>query len=95
MKCKSNIIQSERRICTSGGDNQKSKRNISLPIFGVECLKKHKTLQNKLKLKFGNAYEDNDLKYSHATTLLLLDENPKVVSEQLRHTQRRDHIKYV
>jgi integrase len=83
--------------------------------------KKHKALQNELKLKFGNAYEDNDLvvasglgrpvdpadinrdmkyvikknnlppisfhdlKHTHATTLLLLGENPKVVSERSGH----------
>ncbi len=98
-----------------------SKRTISLPSFAVQCLKKHKALQDELKLKFGNAYEDNDLvvasglgrpidpadinrdmkyvikkynlppisfhdlRHTHATTLLLLGENPKVVSERLGH----------
>jgi integrase len=98
-----------------------SKRTISLPSFAVQCLKKHKALQNELKLKFGNTYEDNalviasglgrpidpadnnrdmkyvikknnlppisfhDLRHTHATTLLLLGENPKVVSERLGH----------
>jgi integrase len=118
MKCKSNIIQVKEGFVLQA-ITKKSKRNISLPIFGVECLKKHKTLQNKLKLKFGNAYEDNDLivasglrrpidqgdihrdrkyvikknnlppisfhdlKHTHAPALLLLGQNPKVVSERL------------
>lgn len=99
-----------------------AKRQIALPGFVIEELKKHKLEQNKIKLALGAGYQDHqlvncyedgrpidprnilkhfervtqkagvprlrfhDLRHTHATILLQLRENPKVVSERLGHS---------
>jgi integrase len=101
----------------------KSSRIISFPKQLFDRLKKHKIIQNQIRLKNGLVWENNDLifctdlgtphtipnltyryfrpllkqselpqirlydlRHSHATLLLIAEENPKVVAERLGHS---------